>query len=502
MKLASQFLESDAIHHSLSKGEQREEPVRNFLLSSLPDTFGLTKGEAIDLDGKHSRQIDILIYNRIRDFAMIGNDFSIMPIESVLATIEVKSLLNRTEAEKTLRAAFELRSMKPFRKPFLKRSRGAEAQGCRLFQTVFAYGSDLKKEGWAQSEYSRIQGLANEMKLDPTIIDRIYVVNRGIINCENGNAAEDDGDSARSLMYFYMHLLNFLSREDGRRRRAPYLDYAGRLTQGWKRLSIKMLIIFFCLAASLSATCRAQGLFNACTSLDEIISSPNLNVSQTQVPLVLIERVMAMWRNLPTDSGYYPFKLFYRIESIYPKGNPVNVLATKYLKDIESISCFPDAYLDLMLDARTDKERLRIFSDINARLQGYYPLCPRKNFIGEKLGLISENFPEARRNHNSSYGFIAQVICDPRYSQYLNVDSLIACLGIDIEDGSSYQNWNYGLSGTYLFPIIYFHSSTKLLYYQYIVDVFERSLHQMEQGKGEEPLLRRLLRRIQSLFES
>ena len=39
-----------------------------------------------------------------------------------------------------------------------------------------------------------------------------------------------------ALMQFYMHILNFLARENDRRESVPYLEYAGRMTEGWKSL--------------------------------------------------------------------------------------------------------------------------------------------------------------------------------------------------------------------------------------------------------------------------
>jgi hypothetical protein len=43
-------------------------------------------------------------------------------------------------------------------------------------------------------------------------------------------------DNAQLFMYFYMHLLNYVQRENSRRLRVPYLDYAGNMSNGWTKL--------------------------------------------------------------------------------------------------------------------------------------------------------------------------------------------------------------------------------------------------------------------------
>jgi hypothetical protein len=66
-----------------------------------------------------------------------------------------------------------------------------------------------------------------------TKIDRLYVINRGLINFGSGIGFVEGGNSGEGLMRFYMDILNFLIREDARREPTPYIDYAGKMTKDW-----------------------------------------------------------------------------------------------------------------------------------------------------------------------------------------------------------------------------------------------------------------------------
>jgi hypothetical protein len=48
--------------------------------------------------------------------------------------------------------------------------------------------------------------------------------------------AKESEDNAECLLHFYMHILNFVQRENNRRQTVPYLDYAGKLSKGWKKI--------------------------------------------------------------------------------------------------------------------------------------------------------------------------------------------------------------------------------------------------------------------------
>ncbi len=106
---------------------------------------------------------------------------------------------------------------------------------CRYFHSVFAYETDLSEQDWAENEFNRIKRVALEEKTDHTLLDRVFVLNRGLLNVAD-SVGKQSKDNAESFLYFYMNLLNYIQRENARRQTVPYLDYAGKMSKGWTKL--------------------------------------------------------------------------------------------------------------------------------------------------------------------------------------------------------------------------------------------------------------------------
>lgn len=80
--------------HKLTKGQLRELFVSGVLNSFLTNQFSTGSGIVINQQGEQSNQTDIVIYdNRILPPFIREQGVGVYPAESVLATIEVKSLL-------------------------------------------------------------------------------------------------------------------------------------------------------------------------------------------------------------------------------------------------------------------------------------------------------------------------------------------------------------------------------------------------------------------------
>lgn len=100
---------SDAVsnlEHNLIKGVIRECIISDILSEILPSQFRAGTGIIVNGDGDQSKQTDIIIYdNRILASFMQKYSVSLYPIESVIATIEVKTRLHKKDIEKTNRDA-------------------------------------------------------------------------------------------------------------------------------------------------------------------------------------------------------------------------------------------------------------------------------------------------------------------------------------------------------------------------------------------------------------
>ena len=237
-QFATDFLKSESVRHALTKGEEREQPVRDFFSNNLPDTYGVVAGEAVDQFDQHSPQLDVMVYDRLRNFPFYGGGAAVIPAEALLVSVEVKSKLTRAELARSLKAAAKLKSLHPFRKRLAVGKRGKVPEGgkSRYFHCLFAYDSDLSETGWLQAEYARLVDVARDEGLHSNLFDRIYVLNRGLMYPQRGTGLSENPDRGTAMMTFYMHILRFMNRENGRRDPVPYLEYAGRMSEGWERL--------------------------------------------------------------------------------------------------------------------------------------------------------------------------------------------------------------------------------------------------------------------------
>lgn len=96
-------LAASLVEHGGELGNAREALINGVLSRILPSIYEVGTGEIIDHLGKHSRQIDIVIARRDFPSLTLPSGSKVYPIESVLATIEVKSELD----SQTLNQALE-----------------------------------------------------------------------------------------------------------------------------------------------------------------------------------------------------------------------------------------------------------------------------------------------------------------------------------------------------------------------------------------------------------
>ncbi len=104
---------ADLIGHGGEKGRVVEGLVVELLESFLPKRFSIGSGIIVTSSGQVSSQTDIVIYDNFHNAPIkMHHGFSVFPIESVYATIEVKSTLDDDKFKKTLEDNAKLRSFK------------------------------------------------------------------------------------------------------------------------------------------------------------------------------------------------------------------------------------------------------------------------------------------------------------------------------------------------------------------------------------------------------
>jgi hypothetical protein len=102
--------------HPLHKGTPREAFIREFLESHLPENVSIGTGEIIDANsrpGEQRNQFDIVIYKNNYPKLDFGSGISGFLIESVIATVEVKSTLAQIDLEKAIKAARNAKALTP-----------------------------------------------------------------------------------------------------------------------------------------------------------------------------------------------------------------------------------------------------------------------------------------------------------------------------------------------------------------------------------------------------
>ena len=111
--MLTEFDRDKTITHSGTKGSARENILIRFLTRRLPARYGIGSGHVVNSKGKWSRQQDILIYDRLNSPLLehLGSNQSVVPIESILCVIEVKSTLSLEEIRDMNSKANDVRSI-------------------------------------------------------------------------------------------------------------------------------------------------------------------------------------------------------------------------------------------------------------------------------------------------------------------------------------------------------------------------------------------------------
>lgn len=242
LKQAEQKLRLDAaaadnFDHRVLKGGERAAALAEFLEKHLPGVFGVGSGEAIDYRDGRTGELDIVVYDKSTAAPIQASGESLLlPAEALYAVIEVKSVLSQDELDKCMNSAKRVRALRPFKRKFiaapLDGSTHPDHYRCPYF--VFSYKSNLGEEGWARKEFERTKIAAGKAACGMDMIDRILVLERGMLHPQAGVVSEEDSSST-IFLDFYIHLMNFLTRERSRR---PIIDWAAYSSRGrWTKIS-------------------------------------------------------------------------------------------------------------------------------------------------------------------------------------------------------------------------------------------------------------------------
>lgn len=222
--------------HKGIRGDERANALRQFLASHLPNVFTTGKGEAIDFEDNRTGQIDFCIYDGATSSPIqSSSENSLIPAEALYVVVEVKSVLTQDELNRAAIAAKKVRSLKPFKQAFVASpTKGEISHGYRCLYIVFSYTSNLGEKDWAQKEFDRIKAATSAAGGTLDMIDRVLVLDRGLIRPQVSAARLRD-ETKGIFLEFYLHVVNFLTRERKRRPEIDWAAYSSRST--WIKLT-------------------------------------------------------------------------------------------------------------------------------------------------------------------------------------------------------------------------------------------------------------------------
>jgi hypothetical protein len=166
--------------HPNTKGEPREEFVSGFLTEHLAKTVAVGRGEIIDAHstvGERRHQHDIIIYRSNFPKISLSEGVEMYFAESVVATIEVKSVLTKVELETGISAAHDTKRLK--RNTFKSFESGYVPPGILSFLVAYDGPANIGTvSGWL-TEIEQRKGL-NRKTLPPSHEERAKIVSDGL----------------------------------------------------------------------------------------------------------------------------------------------------------------------------------------------------------------------------------------------------------------------------------------------------------------------------------
>jgi|HubBroStandDraft_6_1064221.scaffolds.fasta_scaffold03484_6 hypothetical protein len=241
-RLMLESADAGDFQHNGIRGDERAGSLAKFFRGSLPDQFGVEKGEAVDCFDRRTGQLDFVIYDRSRCAPIrAGNENLLLPCEALYCVVEVKTQVTQRDLDSSYVAARKVRALRPFKQAFIAARRdGSDAKDDRdrCLYVVFGYASDLANTSqWTAKEYRRMSGSAKTAGTGVDSVDRLFVLDRGIINPQKPAGKWETGSASSVFLESYLHIVNFLGRESARRKPVDWQMYAARSATGWKSIT-------------------------------------------------------------------------------------------------------------------------------------------------------------------------------------------------------------------------------------------------------------------------
>lgn len=181
--------------HPLHKGTPREAFVREFLETHLSERVAVGSGEIIDANsrpGQPRNQIDLVLYKREYPKLVFGGGINGYMAESVVATIEVKSVLTKEELQRAIETARILKGLK--RNIVQAFTSGYQPPGILTYVVAYDGPATMKTvHSWISQvdaslgiNYLQMGTTSDErMKVASPALDAVFVLGKGFIYFDN-----------------------------------------------------------------------------------------------------------------------------------------------------------------------------------------------------------------------------------------------------------------------------------------------------------------------------
>ncbi|MCC8405808.1 hypothetical protein LJ655_28800 [Paraburkholderia sp. MMS20-SJTN17] len=187
--------------HTLHRGTPREAFIRQFLESHLSANVTIGTGEIIDANSTPRaprNQFDIVIYKKNYPKLDFGGGVSGFMIESVVATIEVKSLLDQAAIDQSVRAASNAKGLTPN----ITKSFSTGWIPPKILNFVVAYDGPAQMStahGWILNSHTSLgiplPAWTQQTKVNTpgTALDGVFLLQKGFIKLDNSPLSLNSG---------------------------------------------------------------------------------------------------------------------------------------------------------------------------------------------------------------------------------------------------------------------------------------------------------------------
>jgi len=218
---------SGGIQHDGEKGAFREFFVAQLIRPLMPSHFGVGAGVVASSTGEQSHQTDVIIYDRrLSPPILLAGDRGIFPVDSVLAVIEVKSMIKATDYKALIEAARCFCPPSPSNPTGLPivtpgRLRGEKGRPRAIWPlyAVLAYKADADRDEIERLE-AQVPGGSKYIKLIGVLNKGVWGFSEGF---ENPHLDKDVGKNSVKFLTLLLNRLEETSESRGRYRLQDWL---------------------------------------------------------------------------------------------------------------------------------------------------------------------------------------------------------------------------------------------------------------------------------------